>query len=111
MASSCARLQVPPVGLHGRFNIEQFAARLPRGAQCLGGQRKIVLRISRHGHRLAVGQRDARMIADVARLVKHHLVARIHERAERDVERLGNADGDEDFVLRPVADAEKFFST
>jgi hypothetical protein len=41
-------------------------------------------------------------------LMKHHLVAGIDERAAREVQRLTHADGDDDLVVRHVADGEIF---
>jgi hypothetical protein len=55
-------------------------------------------------------ERDARMITDVTRLVEHHLVARIHERAESDIQRLTHADGHKNFVLGAVADVKILFN-
>ena len=48
----------------------------------------------------------SRRIADVARLVIHDLVAGIDERAAGEVQPLADADGDDDFVFRRVADVE-----
>ncbi len=100
MASNLRAVARAAGGIARQIQHEQFAARLPRGAERFGGEREVVLGERRHGHGHAMRERDARMIADVARLVKHHLVAGIDERAEGDVERLAHADGDEDFVFR-----------
>ena len=91
-------------GIARQIQHEQFAARLPRGAQRFDGQRKIIFCERRHGHGEAVRERDARRITDVTRLMKHHLVAGIDERAAREIERFAHADGDDDFVFRRVAD-------
>ena len=79
---------------------EQFAARVATRRQRLGGEREIVLRVCRNRDGHAMRERDARMITDVTRLVEHHLVARIHERAESDIQRLAHADGHNEFRPR-----------
>ncbi len=42
----------------------------------------------------------------MARLVIHHLVAGIDERAAGEIKAFADADGDDDFVFRRVADVE-----
>ena len=95
-------------GIARQIEHQNFAARLPRGAERIHGEREAVLGERRHGHGNAVRERDARRIADVARLMIHHLVAGIDERAAGEVEALADADGDDDFVFRRVADVEVF---
>ena len=84
--------------------------RLGLGRDCLldrlGGDGESVLSEARHGHRHAVGQRDAGRVADIARFVVNDLIAGIDDGPQRDVERLADADADEDLRLRIVAHAE-----
>ena len=84
--------------------------RLGLGRDCLldrlGGDGESVLGEARHGHRHAVGQRDAGRVADIARFVVNDLIAGIDDGPQRDVERLADADADEDLRLRVVAHAE-----
>src|SRR5207249_12040690 len=61
----------------------------------------------RHGH--PVGHGDAGRVAHVTRLVVDHFVARVHHRPQRDVQRLADADGDQNLMAGIVADAELFF--
>ena len=42
--------------------------------------------------------------------MEHHLVAGIQQRTKSDVERLADADGDENFILGPVTDIEILFN-
>jgi len=93
-------------GIARQVEHQNFAARLPCGAERVHGEREAVLRKRRHGHGDAVRERDARRIADVARLVIHHLVAGIDERAAGEVEAFADADGDDDFIFRRVDDVE-----
>ena len=65
-----------------------------------------MLRRTRDRHGDPMRQQDAGRIADVARFVIEHLVARVHDRAQRDVQRFTDADGDQDLFLRVVRDAE-----
>jgi hypothetical protein len=96
-------------GIARQIQHEQLAAGLPRGDQRFSGEREIILGKRRHGNRLAVRERDARMITHVARLVKHHLVAGIDQCADSNINRFGHTDRDDDFVLGPVADVEIVF--
>ena len=61
-------------------------------------------RLDRHRH--AVREEDRRAIGDVARLVVKHLVARVEQRPQRQVQRLADADRDEHLVVRVVFGAE-----
>ena len=64
-------------------------------------------------HETATGtpcvMRDARRVTHVARLVINHFVAGIDQRAQSDVHRFTDANGDQDFVLRIVCDAKIAF--
>ena len=71
------------------------------------GEVVFLTRVHHDGH--AVGHLDAGAVADVAGLVVDDFVARIQNGAEGDVERLADADGDEDLGLRVVGDAELLF--
>ena len=101
--------QIRQVGLQERF-------RLTRGAQFFKRTAFVFHRThqERWIEKVATGQkdfsqkrkRDARRIADVTRLVIHHLVAGIDECAAGEVEPFADADSDDDFVFRRVADVE-----
>ena len=54
-------------------------------------------------------QRGAGLVGNVARLRDQHFVAGRKQRAQREVERLADADGDEDVGFRVVVEAVLFF--
>ena len=73
-----------------------------------GGHAEIIRCVRGHGHRDAVCEHDARIVADVARLVVEHFVAGVQQCAQCEVNCLADAYGDDDFRGRIVADAEMF---
>ena len=101
--------QIRQVGLQGHFRLTRGARLFERAAFVFHRTHK-----ERWIEKVATEQkdfsqkheRDARRIADVARLVIHDLVAGIDERAAGEIEPLADADGDDDFVFRRVADVE-----
>ena len=101
LAAACAARRVARQVEH-----QDFRAGLPGRAQGLGGDGKVILGEGRHGDGLAVRQHDARVIAHIARLVVHHLVARVDKGAACEVERFAHADGHDHLVFRPVRDVE-----
>ncbi len=54
---------------------------------------------------VAAGEHDRRDVGDVRRLVEDHLVARVAGRPEREVDRLGRPDRDQQLRRGVVADA------
>ena len=80
----------------------------PRGDGCLdhlGGDLEVGLVARGDRHRDATRQRDAGRIGHEARLVVDDLVARVADRPQAGVDRLGCADGDDQLPARLVADA------
>ena len=71
-----------------------------------GPEGELILGACGHGHRDTAGQQDAGAVGDVARFVVEDLVARIEKGAEGQVDCLGDTDGDDDLVVRIVADRE-----
>ncbi len=104
--SSSARVCVAPVGLHGKFSISTFDFGVIFSFSAAAVRREVILHAGGDRDRHAEGHDDARRIADVARLVVEHFVAGIQQRAQGEVDRLGDADGDDDFGARIVGDAE-----
>ena len=95
-------------GRVGREIEHQHAAlRRDRGGEFLRFQREAVLLAGLDRHRLAVGHDDARTVGNVAGLVVDHLFARIEQRAQREIDRLGHADGDEHLGRRVVRNVEE----
>ena len=93
-------------GIAGEIQHQHLRAGLPSGAERFRRERKVVLGKRRHRNRSAMGQRDAGMVAHVARLVVHHLVAGVDESAAGQVEGFAHTYRDDDLILRPVARAE-----
>ena len=60
-----------------------------------------------HRHRHGVGQHDAGRVGDITRFVIDHLVAGVEQRAQRDVDGFGNADGDEHLACGIIGHAEE----
>ena len=89
------------MGLHGRFSMSDLQPGATAAATPRRSARNLSRRVVRTGPATPCVSVTLGMIADVARLVEQNLVAGIDERAERDVERLAHADGDEDFVFGP----------
>jgi len=71
-----------------------------------GAEHKFILGAGRDRDRLASGQRDARAVGDITWLVVEHLVARIEQGAQGEIDSLGDAHGDDDFVMGVVGDGE-----
>ena len=82
---------------------EQLGARRDGGAERLGGQLEAVLDAGRERHGNAAGHLGERRVADEARLGNEHLFAGIDEGADGVVDGLRAADGDENFLVRVVA--------
>ena len=70
------------------------------------GEAKAVFGAGFDGDRHAVGKEDGRPVGDVARLVVKHLIARVEQRAQGQVQRLAHTDGDQHLVLRVVIGAK-----
>ena len=99
------------VGKHGAGRVGWVAEeqRLrPRRDRCLDGrrvEREVVLEAGRHQARHAAREHDRRHVGHVRRLVEDDLVARVAGGPQREVQRLGRPDRDEDLARRVVADA------
>ena len=70
-----------------------------------GIEREVVLEAGRDVAHDAAGEDDRRHVGDIRRLVEDDLVARVARRAQREIDRLGGTDRDEDLGRRVVADA------
>ena len=69
------------------------------GAKLLGGQAKAVFRAGGDRDNPSIGQGAHGCIGHKARLRQQNFVAGVDERADADVDGLGAADGDENFVF------------
>ena len=89
-------------GAAGRVGREIQHQRLAPGSDdlldVLRANREAVFRLAGHSYGHAVRHGDAGRVTDVARFVINDLIARIDQRAERDIHGLAHADGDEDLV-------------
>ncbi len=92
-------------GIAREVHQQHFGPRRDRGTKRVGTQLELVFltRADRHG--LAMRERNARAVGDVARLVIKHLVAGIDHRAQRKIEAFGNAHRDENLRRRIVSQA------
>ncbi len=93
-------------GIRGEVHRQDLGLRRDGLFHILGHEGEFVFLTCLHDDGDAVGHLDAGRVADVAGLVIDHLVPRIQYRTEGDVERLGDADGDEDLRLGIVGHAE-----
>ena len=93
-------------GIGGEIQHEDFRLVRERRFDIAGHEGEVVFRAGGDGDGNPVGHGDAGVVGDVAGLVVDDFVARVEEGAEGEVERLGDADGDEDLVFRIVGDVE-----
>ena len=74
--------------------------RRPEG---LGAQLELILFLGANRHGMAMRECNARAVGNIARLVIKHFVAGVEHRPQGEIERLGDADADEDFRRRVIA--------
>src|SRR5438552_5125113 len=86
---------------------DRTRARRYSALDVLGPQTEGVLLLGRHRHRDTAGEHDPRDVGHIRRIGNDHLIAVVERRAQREVDRLRNADGDEDLALGVVSDAPK----
>ena len=73
--------------------------------QLLRKQFEAVIRAGGDAHRHAARKVHAGRIGNIGRIGNEHLIARLQHRAQRKVDALGCADGDDDFIVRVIIDA------
>jgi hypothetical protein len=84
-------------GIAGEIDQQHFRLRRDGGAKRIRAELEFILLARGDGDGLSIRERDARTVGDVAWFVIKHLVAGIQDGAQGEIERLGNADGDEHF--------------
>ena len=77
------------------------------GGEVFRAQRKTVLSLGLNRHRNPMRHDDARAVGHIARLVIDHFIARVHQRAQGEIDGFGNAHGDQNLTRRIIADVKE----